>query len=408
MAQSEDCLTLNVWRPRDLVGKAPVLVWLHGGNDVSGASSEAKYDGAAFARDGVVFVSANYRLGALGWFAHPALTRAAAPGTPLANYGLMDQIAVLQWVQRNIARFGGDPRQVTLAGQSAGGQAVLALMTSPQARNLFQRAIVQSAPAWAPLPDLHAAEAAGEALAGRAGSPDADLATLRKIPVPGLLAAQGKASGPVLDGRLVTQSPAQAFARGEAASIPLLIGSNTGEDSLLGAKDPRGVLRRLTPAQIRQVRAAYGLVPGNDAALGGMVFRDSVFGAAARWVAERQAVRAPTFLYRFGYVPLSRRLHGDRAIHGAELPFVFEAIDRTAVPVRLVLPVDGDETTKVHGCWTSFVKMGRPTCPRGPPWGAYEPKLGWLMVFGNDVTSDEPDSLASALDLITRLYGPAS
>src|SRR6202012_252847 len=100
--------------------------------------------------------------------------------------------------------------------------------------------------------------------------------------------------------------------------------------------------------------------------------------------------------------------HGDYASHGAEIPFVFDAIDRTEVPVRLILPLDGNAMTKVHGCWTSFVKTGRPTCPNGPPWGAYDPKLGWLMVFGNDVTSDEPDSLARALDLIEHLYGPAS
>jgi para-nitrobenzyl esterase len=404
--QSEDCLTLNIWRPRDGTAKAPVLVWLHGGGDVTGAASESRFDGASFARDGVVFVSVDYRLGALGWFAHPALTRASKRNAPLANYGLMDQIAALRWVQDNIAHFGGDPRRVTLAGQSSGGESVLALMSTPAARGLFQQAIVQSAPAWAPMPDLRAAEAAGQALALRAGAPDADLADLRRISVPALLAAQDAAVGPVRDGRLITLSAAQAFVRGAVAPVPLLIGSNTGEDSLLGKSDPSAVLRSLTPAQVAAVRSAYGLVPGNDAALGRMVFRDSIFGAPARWVAARQSARAPTYLYRFGYVPTLKRLRNDRAGHGDEIPFVFDAKDGSPLVMQLILPWDSHEMTKVHGCWTAFVKTGRATCPKGPPWSLYDTRLGWLMLFGADVTSDEPDVMTPALDLIERLDGP--
>ena len=404
--QSEDCLTLNIWRPRDLTSETPVLVWIHGGGDITGSASESRYDGANFARDGVVFVSVDYRLGALGWFVHPALARAAGHRALLANYGLMDQIAALRWVHDNIARFGGDPRRVTLAGQSSGGEAVLALMSAPAARGLFQQAIVESAPAWAKMPDLAAAESAGEALASRAGAPDADLATLRRIPVPALLAAQGPEAGPVQDGRLITLSVAQGFVRSAAAPVPLLIGSNTGEDSLLGKSDPSAVLRSLAPAQIAAVRSAYGLVPGNDAALGRLVFRDSTFGAPARWVAARQSTRAPTFLYRFGYVPTLRRLGNDRAGHNAEIPFVFDANEGSALVMRLILPWDSHEMTKVHGCWTTFVKTGSPTCPKGPPWSPYDIRLGWLMLFGSDVTSDEPDAMAHPLDLIERLYGP--
>jgi para-nitrobenzyl esterase len=404
--QSEDCLTLNVWRPRDGAAKAPVLVWLHGGGDVTGSASESRFDGASFARDGVIFVSVDFRLGALGWFAHPALTRASKRNAPLANYGLMDQIAALRWVRDNIARFGGDPRRVTLAGQSSGGEAVLALMSAPGARGLFEQAIVESAPAWAPVPDLRTAEAAGQALALRAGAPDADLAGLRRIPVPALLAAQGPAVGPVRDGRLITQSAAQAFERDSAAPVPLLIGSNTGEDSLLGKSDPSAVLRSLTPAQVEAVRSAYGLVPGNDAALGRMVFRDSIFGAPARWVASRQSTRAPTFLYRFGYVPILQRLRSNRAGHGDEIPFVFDAKDGSPLVMQPVLPWDSSEMRKVHGCWTAFVKTGRATCPKGPPWSLYDVRLGWMMLFGNDVTSDEPDVMSHALDVVERMYGP--
>ncbi|MBV8684070.1 MAG: carboxylesterase family protein [Caulobacteraceae bacterium] len=406
--QNEDCLTLNIWRPREWPDRAPVLVWVHGGGDVTGDASEPRFDGTSFARDGVVFVSVDYRLGALGWFAHPALTRAAGSKAPLANYGLMDQIAALRWIQANIARFGGDPRRVTLAGQSAGGEAVLTLMSTPAARGLFQQAIVESAPVWAPTPNLATAEAAGKELAQRAGASDAELATLRRLPVSALLAAQGPEAGPIRDGRLVTASAAQAFARGAVDPLPLLIGSNNGEDSLLGQSDPAKVLGSLTPAQVAAVRGAYGLVPGNDAALGRMVFRDSRFGAPARWVAERQSVRAPTFLYRFGYVPTLRRLGKKHAGHGDEISFVFAVMDNVRLVSQFVLPWDSLEMNKVHGCWVSFVKTGRAACPKGPPWSAYDPKLGWLMLFDNDVTSDEPDSMAPVLDLITRLFGPGS
>jgi para-nitrobenzyl esterase len=139
---AEDCLYLNVWRPATDAKRRPVLVWLHGGGFVNGGSSPAVYDGSAFARRGLVFVSLNYRLGRFGFFAHPALT--AAHEGPLGNYGLLDQIAALRWVQRNIARFGGDPARVTLIGESAGGVSVLDLMASPMAKGLFRQTVVMS------------------------------------------------------------------------------------------------------------------------------------------------------------------------------------------------------------------------------------------------------------------------
>ena len=157
---SEDCLNLNIWAPKG-AHKAPVMVWIFGGGNVAGANSIPPNDGSAFARDGIVLVSVNYRLGALGFFAHPALTKAAPAGEPLANYAIMDQIAALKWVRRNIARFGGDPANVTIFGESAGGQDVLTLMTIPAARGLFAKATVQSGGGWSKAPDLTEAEARG-------------------------------------------------------------------------------------------------------------------------------------------------------------------------------------------------------------------------------------------------------
>ncbi|HEY0782893.1 MAG TPA: carboxylesterase family protein, partial [Thermoanaerobaculia bacterium] len=148
---SEDCLTLNVWAPahadRSSPG-APVMVWLHGGANSNGAGAKRYYDGTAFARDGIVLVSLNYRLGPLGFFAHPALTKEAGPSEPLGSYGLMDQVAALGWVKRNARAFGGDPARVTVFGESAGGEDVLALLAVPSATGLFQQAIVESGPGW--------------------------------------------------------------------------------------------------------------------------------------------------------------------------------------------------------------------------------------------------------------------
>ncbi len=184
---SEDCLYLNVWAPPAAPAGAkgaPVMVWIHGGGNVVGAGSLGAYDGSAFVRDGVILVTLNYRLGVFGFFAHPALTKAAGPGEPLASYGLMDQIAALRWVKRNIAAFGGDPSNVTLFGESAGGADTLALMATPMARGLFAKAIVESGGGWSRPVTLTAAEARGDVMAKQAGAPaDATVAQLRAIPV---------------------------------------------------------------------------------------------------------------------------------------------------------------------------------------------------------------------------------
>src|SRR5665213_2805711 len=206
---SEDCLNLNVFAP---VGarKAPVMVWIFGGGNTAGANSIAPNDGTAFARDGVILVSVNYRLGALGFFAHPALTAAAGATEPLGSYGTMDQIAALKWVRRNIAAFGGDPDNVTIFGESAGGWDTLTLMTTPAARGLFAKATVQSGGGWSAPVSLAAAEADGVTLAKSLGLPDdATADQLRALPVQALVAAHGRFN-PIVDGRLINENATQA------------------------------------------------------------------------------------------------------------------------------------------------------------------------------------------------------
>ena len=198
-------------------------------------------------------VTINYRLGPLGYFAHPALTAAARKDEPLANYGLMDQIAALQWVKRNIEAFGGDPRQVTVFGESAGGMSTLALLATPSTKGLYARAIVQSGGGWFPPTTLAARAQAGEEALAALGHAKASAADLRALPAESLVGGVGGSFGPFPDGRLLKETPSQAFAAGRAADVPLIIGWNSGEDSLMGPWRPEMIravpetLLRCTP-----------------------------------------------------------------------------------------------------------------------------------------------------------------
>src|SRR3954447_20035432 len=229
----EDCLYLNVSTPTlHPVSKRPVLVWIHGGGLIQDSGSN--YDGTKLAAAGAVVVTVNYRLGALGFLAHPAL--AARPGGPAGNYGLMDQQAALRWVRHNITAFGGDPRNVTIAGQSAGGVSVLDLLVSQHARDLFQRAIVQSGAFALTQQPLAAAETAGQAFAAQAGCPNQTAGCLRRLPVSALLDKfPGAAIPGVIDGRIVTESIGTALAAGHFAHVPIVNGFNHDEELIFTA-----------------------------------------------------------------------------------------------------------------------------------------------------------------------------
>ncbi|MDB5443168.1 MAG: carboxylesterase/lipase family protein, partial [Phenylobacterium sp.] len=315
----EDCLTLNVWAPARTPKPAPVMVWFHGGSGRMGAGSLPYYDGSAFARDGVMLVTVNYRLGHLGGFDHPALTSAAQGGGPTGNYALMDQVAALQWVRRNIAAFGGDPGNVTIFGESSGGISVFNLTVTPSARGLFHKAIIESAGGWfPPAPSLKASEEAGEKVAAAAGAPaHATAAQLRALPARAI-AKQPAGATAAADRRLSPEGPTSAIDAGRQASVPLMIGVNSGEDSLL---DSAGGLAKAKaaakPADIAKVRALYG--PGTDDELAvRYMLRDGVGTAPARWVARKWSARAPAYLYRFDHVDEAARGRQARAAHGSE------------------------------------------------------------------------------------------
>jgi para-nitrobenzyl esterase len=375
---SEDCLTLQIFAPKG-AHQAPVMVWIHGGSNVQGAGSKSVYDGTAFARDGIVLVAINYRLGPLGFFAHSALTRRAQPWEPLANYGLMDQIAALQWVGRNVAAFGGDPRDVTVFGESAGGQDVLALIAAKSARGLFARAVVESpAPAWGPMPSLADAEMQGARLAAKMGlGAGATAAQLRAIPAGRLVSEMREDDyGPVTDGHLLTQSIAKAFAGGDAAAVPLIIGSNSGEASLL-----EGASMQLDdiPAAAREAYAGEAL---SVKELGDAIFTDREFAAPVRWIARQASRRSPAWLYQFSYVRVSQRQKTPGAPHASELPYVFDSWDKVSRRAYMLPAEDRAMTALVHSCWVAFARTGVPACQGAPAWPAYTADRDELLELG--------------------------
>ena len=371
--QSEDCLFLNVWT-FDGAKKAPVMVWIHGGAFRLGSGSGFLYDGTDFAKDGVILVSINYRLGALGFFAHPALTKAAAPDAPLGNYGIMDQIAALKWVKRNITAFGGDPDNVTIFGESAGGVSVLTLLTIDGAKGLFAKAIVESGGGWERPRSLAEEEKNGLTLATAAGlGADATLEQLRALPAEKLFSSPPwKYAGirPFAEGRLIKESITQAFAAGNEIGVPLIIGSNSDEATLMRMFDiPAASMAALVQPRLNS------LYNGTDEQIAAAAFIDGFFGAPARWIAAHDS--APSFLYHFSYVPARLRSSWAGAPHGGEIPFVFgswpPAFDRLASAESHAMEA------LVHGCWVAFAKTGNPSNAR--TWPTYSPTTDQLMEF---------------------------
>jgi para-nitrobenzyl esterase len=381
---SEDCLFLNVWAPKGAI-HAPVMVWLHGGANIAGAGSLGAYDGSAFARDGVILVTLNYRLGVLGFFAHPALTAAAGPDEPLGSYGLMDQIAALRWVQKNVAAFGGDPANVTLFGESAGGTDTLALLATLSAKGLFARAIVESGAGWDAQPSLARAESAGSVFALRAGAPGkATAEQLRAIPLSRLMAQPAGVIRPIVDGRLMLESTPEAIAYGHYFHLPLVIGSNSYEASLMRTLNiSTEAAMAIAPPS---VRAAYADLPTDNAKAIAM-FTDAFMGAPAHWIAGKDAA-GPSWLYHFSYIPERFRGVLPGATHAMEIAFVFDSWDKIGAEGEGLKagPEDLAMTKVVHSCWVAFAKTGVPTCSGAPAWPAFTKASDTLIDFDTATT----------------------
>jgi para-nitrobenzyl esterase len=396
---SEDCLYLNVWAPEWPARHAlPVMVWLHGGSNKVGSGAQSTYNGASLAARGVVLVTINYRLGILGFFSHPELT-AKSPHHSSGNYGLMDQIAALEWVRDNIAQFGGDPRNVTLAGESAGAIDAAMLMISPLANGLFRRVISESGPAFGPAQTLSQAEAFGKALGELApGDPHATpLERLRALPAAEVekLAAQvrthfaGDTSGFTADGWVLRQSPQQAFLNGSILKVDLLIGLNGRELSAFriaaaAPGNPAGNQKGGTGGAVARfsdaarpyfgiwTKPAVALYVGNilmrraaglDQAVNDLVVACPVGAMATLTHAADQHV----FVYRFDRSVPGKGQAELGAFHGIDVPYVFGTLRD---PAWQWLPFTADDaalSNLIQTYWTNFAKSGIPMLRACPP-----------------------------------------
>ncbi|MFM2476507.1 carboxylesterase/lipase family protein [Celerinatantimonas sp. MCCC 1A17872] len=413
---SENCLTLNVWRPSRGNGRLPVMVWIHGGGFVNGGSASPVYKGQAFAKSGVIFVSFNYRLGRLGFFAHPGLSKNLFRG----NYGLMDQIKALRWIQDNIISFGGDPNNVTVVGESAGGYSIHALLTSHYSRNLFNKAIIESGGGryqmngdypWdkAQQTGVQFAKELGIDLTG-----DKALAKLRALPgkeIAGSLnlwnmgAQRQTYSGPMMDGHVISENPEQAYQSGDFAHVPLLVGANDDDfgfdryhyqnrDELLA------MFGQHQPAAAKAYRDVKG-----TAALASLIARQKKMIEPARFVAREFARQnVPVWEYRFGYVADARKGQWQGAKHASEVPYVFKTLSATYG--HNVTQRDQKMADLIHQYWVNFAKTGNPNGQSLANWPKYKAKSDELMWFSPDgalKSHAQKDPQHAQLDMVETL-----
>jgi len=418
--QSEDCLGLNVWTPaRQGSEKLPVMVWIHGGGFILGASSQTAYDGEALAAQGVVVVSINYRLGIFGFLAHPALSRESPQGVS-GNYGMLDMVAALQWVQRNVGAFGGDPKNVTIFGESAGGTAVCMLMVVPQAQGLFQKVISESA-AWMNNPISHLKESwygrismekfgetLGTDLVALRAKSTADILKLAGGPdMAGDRADRGEAFMPVVDGVVIPDYPARLFADRKFHKVGLIAGTNADEGTLLGGPPVHDLAQLRKYAEKTyggQAQAMLAVYPAaSDAEAYEAAQRasgDFTFLQGTRFVL-RAASKENAKVYQYYFTRVSgigRRIKWG-SYHASEVPYVFgilpDSVYGTGPSPFGDFSVDADsytdQDTKISkamsGAWLRFAKSGNPNGPGLPVWPAFNTDKEVYMEFGDRITT---------------------
>ena len=427
---SEDCLFLNVWTPAGFKkdSKFPVMVWIHGGAFVFGSGAMNNFSGSSFTEKGVILVSINYRLGRLGFFAFPALSKENL-NEAKGNYAYMDQIAALKWVKQNIAAFGGDPNNVTIFGESAGGVSVHSLLTIPNAKGLFQKAIIESGGGrdgvltgrpiikegdpFYPV----SAEAIGINFAKRYGIEGTDavaLAKLRSLTVAQIVdGGQESAgpggpatySGPILDGKLVTETAESAYKTGRQALVPIIIGSNSAEVSggFVNARSKEELLKLFTNVK-DEMNAAYD-PDGNSefAKMLTMVNTDKVWAEPARFTARAYAAKGkPAYIYLFSYVsPSMQQMMRYGASHASEIPYVFNNVrGRNGAAVD---PKDKEVAKMMNNYWTNFARTGDPNGNGLPKWPVYDSVRNEILEFQTDGSAaGKPDPKKARLDVMEK------
>ena len=415
---SEDCLYLNVWTPaKSTHDRVPVLVWIYGGGFSFGSTSTPVHNGEHLARKGVVLVSINYRVGPLGFLAHPELS-VESPHHASGNYGLLDQIAGLQWVKRNIAAFGGDPDRVTIFGESAGGISVSMLCAAPEAKGLFRGAISQSGGSFGPtrpttypgenMKRLPEAELAGVAYARKAGV--STLAELRQVAPDKLPPGWGTgAAWPIVDGWLIPDDQHKLYEAGKYNDVDILVGYNSDEGLSFS--------REKTPAEfIANVRTRYGqfadvLLKVYPAGTGAVpktardLMRDAAFGWQTwSWATlQRRTGKSKVFYYYFDQhaehqAGSPEADHG--APHGVDVPYVFQTLDRKDAKLT---PADWVVSDMMSTYWTNFAKLGNPNGPGVPEWPEFTASRRDVRYFhGRAWTGPVPG--ADALKVLDEYY----
>jgi para-nitrobenzyl esterase len=418
---SEDCLFLNVWSDNlaaagNPAKGVPVMVWIHGGSNLNGEGASEWYDGRALAKQGVVVVTINYRLGVFGFLAHPGLA-AESPNHVSGNYGLLDQLEALRWVKRNIAAFGGDPTRVTVFGESAGAIDVLYLMASPAATGLFQRAIAQSGPPMG----IAATEALGQVqgrLLARELGPDTAggaVAALRKKSAAEvlaiaerLLAAGQFRPGPVVDGWLVPDAPGRVFATARQQKVPLLIGSNAREMTTLkyylppGERTVAGYRKWLETTAGPKAAELAALYPAQaDAEVEGALIdatTDLLFTCPSRFAARaNEAAGLPAYQYQFVRVLPGGESLG--AYHAAEIGYVF-GVKLAWLPREAV---DDQLSAAMSRYWVAFATTGKPEVPGLPSWPRAAAAGDQYLELGPTITVKSGLRRATC-DLLEPLY----
>ncbi len=420
---SEDCLTLNVWTPaKNATEKLPVMVWIHGGGLFAGGTSQQNFDGAHLAGRSVVVVSMNYRLGVFGYMTHPDLI-AESPQNAAGNYGFLDQLAALRWVQGNIAAFGGDPGNITLFGESAGSASVSAQMASPLAKGYFHKAIGESGATGFTSDGL-----GQKPLASRAAEDAATLfnvtgahtiAELRALPALALLEAAEKAPNPmgirfgaVVDGYFLPKTAAAIFAAGEQNDVPLLAGWN---------RDERGLALGPTPPPIeamqKTAREAFGenaaeflrLYPSatpEQAARSGAEFAADRFIAFGTWAwleAQAKTGRSSVYRYRFERAPPTDFFGVARgSYHSADILYVFGSFD--AQPQVPWTPTDREISDRIQSYWTNFARSGNPNGPGLPLWPAYAAKGDWPVMYLDTQSAAHADDFRARDLFLERVW----